>query len=122
MTMLRSLLVALFVFALIATTLYAGNDPSAESAPASCHGTVRTESSATGCHGPTVTADCHGAKTEAKGASSCHGGRRSTVIQRSASRQVARQESRAERRAARASCHGEKKAATCECSDCDCCE
>lgn len=116
--MLRSLIVALCVVTLIATTLLAGQEPSAEREPVSCHGTVRTESSSTGCHGPTAVADCHGAKTEAKGASSCHG-RRQTMLQRAASRQAARQESREERRASRASCHGQAKAVECD-GECEC--
>lgn len=98
--MFRSLLVALLLFALVATTLYAGNDPSADP----------------------IATGCHGAKTEAKGASSCHG-RRQTILQRAAARQESRQEARAEKRAVRALCHGEKKAEACECSDCDnCCK
>ena len=116
--MIRSLIVALFLLALVATTLYAGNEPSVEPESVSCHGTVRTESSATGCHGPTAEAGCHGAKTEAKGASSCHG-RRQTRIQRAASRQTARQDARDVKRAARASCHGQAKASECD-SECEC--
>ena len=58
-----------------------------------------------GCHG--APASCHGDEPAA-----CHG--RTTVAQRIAARQTARQDARAAKRAARASCHGEP-AVACEC-------